>query len=197
MRRAHFLRQKVSRRCPSLACTQCRVEIPNREAMTAGEIAQRFSTGHVPASRLKARVGTEEGRHRGRGKARQNVHYGLREDALAGTLVHFLTEICRVRVRSDVIAPRRPSGRKRSGSYLMPDRIQRSFRIWVVADACCWQILSEVGLEVSVELCAPRDAAPAVVDRLLHGLIFATLFHGPTGNDDLGMQCLRRIDGRN
>jgi hypothetical protein len=29
-----------------------------------------------------------------REKRGQNVHYGLREDALTGTLVHFLAEVC-------------------------------------------------------------------------------------------------------
>ena len=29
-----------------------------------------------------------------REKRGQNVHYGLKEDALTGTLVHFLAEVC-------------------------------------------------------------------------------------------------------
>jgi DNA-binding transcriptional ArsR family regulator len=61
--------------------------------MTAGEIAERFVRHDVATGHLQTLVGPGEtpgwsgARRRG-----MNVHYGLKEDALTGTLVHFLAE---------------------------------------------------------------------------------------------------------
>jgi len=62
--------------------------------MTAGEIVQRFS-GVISQPAISKHLGILE--NAGlvwREKRGQNVHYGLKEDALAGTLVHFLGEVC-------------------------------------------------------------------------------------------------------
>jgi ArsR family transcriptional regulator len=50
-----------------------------------------------------------------REKRGRNVHYGLEEDALTGTLVHFLAEVC-PRSRPFRKGQRRCAGRKRERS---------------------------------------------------------------------------------
>jgi ArsR family transcriptional regulator, arsenate/arsenite/antimonite-responsive transcriptional repressor len=62
--------------------------------MTAGEIVSRFAeTMSQPAISKHLSV-LENAGLVWREKRGQNVHYGLRGDALAGTLVHFLAEVC-------------------------------------------------------------------------------------------------------
>ena len=62
--------------------------------MTAGEIAQRFARMMTqPAISKHLSVLENAGLVR-REKRGQNVHYGLNEDTLAGSLVHFLAEVC-------------------------------------------------------------------------------------------------------
>jgi len=62
--------------------------------MTAGEIVKRFAeTMSQPAISKHLSV-LENAGLVWREKRGQNVHYGLREDALAGALVHFLAEVC-------------------------------------------------------------------------------------------------------
>jgi ArsR family transcriptional regulator len=62
--------------------------------MTAGEIAERFAeTMSQPATSKHLSV-LENAGLVWREKRGQNVHYGLKEDALTGTLVHFLAEVC-------------------------------------------------------------------------------------------------------
>jgi len=62
--------------------------------MTAGEIAQRFAdTMSQPATSKHLSI-LEGAGLVWREKRGQNVHYGLKEDALTGTLVHFLAEVC-------------------------------------------------------------------------------------------------------
>ena len=62
--------------------------------MTAGEIATRFSdTMSQPAISKHLSV-LENAGVVWREKRGQNVHYGLKDDALTGTLVHFLAEVC-------------------------------------------------------------------------------------------------------
>jgi ArsR family transcriptional regulator len=62
--------------------------------MTAGEIAQRFA-GMMTQPAISKHLSVLENaglvRREKRGK---NVHYGLKEDTLAGSLVHFLAEVC-------------------------------------------------------------------------------------------------------
>ena len=62
--------------------------------MTAGEIVQRF-TGMMSQPAISKHLSVLE--NAGliwREKRGLNVHYGLKEDALSGTLVHFLAEVC-------------------------------------------------------------------------------------------------------
>jgi ArsR family transcriptional regulator len=64
--------------------------------MTAGEIGERFA-GIMSQPAISKHLSVLE--HAGvvwRQKRGMNVHYGLNEDALAGTLVHFLAEVCPV-----------------------------------------------------------------------------------------------------
>jgi DNA-binding transcriptional ArsR family regulator len=62
--------------------------------MTAGEIAQRFADiMSQPAISKHLSILANAGLI-WREKRGMNVHYGLREDALTGTLVHFLAEVC-------------------------------------------------------------------------------------------------------
>jgi ArsR family transcriptional regulator, arsenate/arsenite/antimonite-responsive transcriptional repressor len=62
--------------------------------MTAGEIVARFAeTMSQPAISKHLSV-LENAGLVWREKRGQNVHYGLQEAALTGTLVHFLTEVC-------------------------------------------------------------------------------------------------------
>jgi DNA-binding transcriptional ArsR family regulator len=62
--------------------------------MTAGEIAQRFAAVMSQPAISKHLTVLENAGLVWREKRGQNVHYGLKEDALTGTLVHFLAEIC-------------------------------------------------------------------------------------------------------
>src|SRR6202790_5201073 len=62
--------------------------------MTAGEIAQRFVDMMSQPAISKHLSVLENAGLVWREKRGQNVHYGLREAALAGTLVHFLAEVC-------------------------------------------------------------------------------------------------------
>jgi DNA-binding transcriptional ArsR family regulator len=62
--------------------------------MTAGEIALRFSTTMSQPAVSKHLSVLENAGLVWRQKRRQNVHYGLKEDALTSTLVRFLAEIC-------------------------------------------------------------------------------------------------------
>jgi ArsR family transcriptional regulator, arsenate/arsenite/antimonite-responsive transcriptional repressor len=62
--------------------------------MTAGEIAQRFAdTMSQPAISKHLSV-LENAGIVWREKRGQNVHYGLKEEALTASLVHFLAEVC-------------------------------------------------------------------------------------------------------
>jgi ArsR family transcriptional regulator len=62
--------------------------------MTAGEIAKRFAEAMSQPAISKHLSVLENAGLVWREKRGQNVHYGLREDALTGTLVHFLAEVC-------------------------------------------------------------------------------------------------------
>src|SRR5262244_1511722 len=62
--------------------------------MTAGEIADRFSSMMSAPAVSKHLSILENAGLVWREKRGQNVHYGLKEDALTGTLVHFLAEVC-------------------------------------------------------------------------------------------------------
>ena len=62
--------------------------------MTAGEIVERF-TGVMSQPAISKHLSVLESSGLvWREKRGQNVHYGLREDALAGTLVQFLAQVC-------------------------------------------------------------------------------------------------------
>jgi DNA-binding transcriptional ArsR family regulator len=62
--------------------------------MTAGEIAQRFAdTMSQPAISKHLSV-LENAGIVWREKRGQNVHYGLKEEALTASLVHVLAEVC-------------------------------------------------------------------------------------------------------
>src|SRR5262245_40430357 len=62
--------------------------------MTAGEIAQRFADIMSQPAISKHLSKLENAGLIWREKRGMNVHYGLKEDALTGTLVHFLAEVC-------------------------------------------------------------------------------------------------------
>ena len=62
--------------------------------MTAGEVAQRFASMMSQPAISKHLSVLENAGLVWREKRGQNVHYGLKEDALTATLVHFLAEIC-------------------------------------------------------------------------------------------------------
>jgi ArsR family transcriptional regulator, arsenate/arsenite/antimonite-responsive transcriptional repressor len=82
--------------------------------MTAGEIVQRFATMMSQPAISKHLSVLENAGLVWREKRGQNVHYGLREDALAGTLVHFLAEVCprsRPLRKESAEAARRKKGR--------------------------------------------------------------------------------------
>jgi DNA-binding transcriptional ArsR family regulator len=83
--------------------------------MTAGEIANRFAeTMSQPAISKHLSI-LENAGLVWREKRGQNVHYGLNEEAVTGTLVHFLAEICprsRPFRRDSAEAAKRKSGRK-------------------------------------------------------------------------------------
>src|ERR1700736_5989760 len=62
--------------------------------MTAGEIVQRFADMISQPAISKHLSVLENSGLVWREKRGQNVHYGLMEDALTGTLVHFLGQVC-------------------------------------------------------------------------------------------------------
>ena len=62
--------------------------------MTAGEIADRFTSMMSQPAISKHLAVLENAGLVWREKRGMNVHYGLKGDALTGTLVHFLGEIC-------------------------------------------------------------------------------------------------------
>jgi ArsR family transcriptional regulator, arsenate/arsenite/antimonite-responsive transcriptional repressor len=62
--------------------------------MTAGEIAERFAGIMSQPAISKHLSVLENAGLVWREKRGMNVHYGLQEAALAGTLVHFLAEVC-------------------------------------------------------------------------------------------------------
>jgi ArsR family transcriptional regulator len=62
--------------------------------MTAGEISQRFAGIMSQPAISKHLSVLENAGLVWREKRGQNMHYGLKETALAGTLVHFLGEVC-------------------------------------------------------------------------------------------------------
>jgi ArsR family transcriptional regulator, arsenate/arsenite/antimonite-responsive transcriptional repressor len=66
----------------------------SRTDMTAGEIAQRFARIMSQPAISKHLSVLENSGLVWREKRGQNVHYGLREDALSATLVHFLGQVC-------------------------------------------------------------------------------------------------------
>ncbi|MFZ1101506.1 MAG: metalloregulator ArsR/SmtB family transcription factor [Hyphomicrobiaceae bacterium] len=66
----------------------------SRTDMTAGEIAQRFADAMSQPAISKHLSVLENAGLVWREKRGQNVHYGLKEAALTGTLVHFLAEVC-------------------------------------------------------------------------------------------------------
>ena len=83
--------------------------------MTAGAIAERFKdTMSAPAVSKHLSV-LENAGLVWREKRGQNVHYGLKEDALSATLVHFLAEVCPrsrpLRKESAAAAKRKSTGK--------------------------------------------------------------------------------------
>jgi len=62
--------------------------------MTAGEIAERFAGLISQPATSKHLSVLENAGLVWREKRGQNVHYGLNESALTGTLAHFLAEVC-------------------------------------------------------------------------------------------------------
>jgi ArsR family transcriptional regulator len=83
--------------------------------MTAGEIANRFADAMSQPAISKHLSILENAGLVWREKRGQNVHYGLNEEAVTGTLVHFLAEICprsRPFRRDSAEAAKRKSGRK-------------------------------------------------------------------------------------
>jgi DNA-binding transcriptional ArsR family regulator len=89
----------------------------SRTDMTAGEIAQRFAAAMSQPAISKHLSVLENAGLVWREKRGQNVHYGLKQDALAATLVHFLAEVCprsRPFRKESVAAARRKKGAKNS-----------------------------------------------------------------------------------
>jgi ArsR family transcriptional regulator len=87
----------------------------SRTDMTAGEIAQRFADMMSQPAISKHLSVLENAGLVWREKRGQNVHYGLKEDALTGTLVHFLAEVCprsRPFRKESAAAARRKKGTK-------------------------------------------------------------------------------------
>jgi DNA-binding transcriptional ArsR family regulator len=119
--------------------------------MTAGEIAQRFASMMSQPAISKHLSVLENAGLVWREKRGQNVHYGLKEDALTGTLVHFLAEVCprsRPFRKDSAEAARRKKGRrveaKPGACEALPRRILqrrvsylRDFVHWRFSDACC------------------------------------------------------------
>ena len=85
--------------------------------MTAGEIALRFADMMSQPAISKHLSVLENAGLVWREKRGQNVHYGLKEDALTSTLVHFLAEVCpRSRpFRKESAAAAKRKGNRRGG----------------------------------------------------------------------------------
>ena len=66
----------------------------SRTDMTAGEIAERFADMMSQPAISKHLSVLENAGIVWREKRGQNVHYGLKEEALTSSLVHFLAEVC-------------------------------------------------------------------------------------------------------
>ena len=62
--------------------------------MTAGQIAERFADMMSQPAISKHLSVLENAGLVWREKRGQNVHYGLKEEALTSSLVHFLAEVC-------------------------------------------------------------------------------------------------------
>lgn len=84
--------------------------------MTAGEIAQRFADMMSQPAISKHLSILENAGLVWREKRGQNMHYGIREDALTGALVGFLGEVCPrsrpLRKESAEIAQKREMSKK-------------------------------------------------------------------------------------
>jgi len=86
--------------------------------MNAGEIAERFKDIMSAPAISKHLSILENAGLVWREKRGQNVHYGLKEDALASTLVHFLGEVCpksRPLRRESAVAAERKKGSEPGG----------------------------------------------------------------------------------
>jgi ArsR family transcriptional regulator, arsenate/arsenite/antimonite-responsive transcriptional repressor len=83
--------------------------------MTAGEIAQRFASMMSQPAISKHLSILENSGLVWRDKRGQNMHYGLKEDALTSTLVQFLAKVCprsrRFAKDSAAAAKRKKNGR--------------------------------------------------------------------------------------
>ena len=66
----------------------------SKTEMTAGQIVERFKDIMSAPAVSKHLSVLENAGLVWREKRGQNVHYGLRDENLAGTLVHFLAEVC-------------------------------------------------------------------------------------------------------
>jgi ArsR family transcriptional regulator len=66
----------------------------SRTDMTAGEIVERFADAMSQPAISKHLSILENAGLVWRAKRGQNVHYGLKEDVVTTTLVHFLGEVC-------------------------------------------------------------------------------------------------------
>jgi len=62
--------------------------------MTAGQIAERFADVMSAPAISKHLAVLENAGLVWREKRGQNVHYGLKDETLSATLVHFLAEVC-------------------------------------------------------------------------------------------------------
>ena len=79
--------------------------------MTAGDIVERFAEMMSQPAISKHLSVLEKAGLVWREKRGQSIHYELKEDALTGTLVHFLAEVC-PRTRPFRKAVRRPLRKK-------------------------------------------------------------------------------------
>ena len=86
--------------------------VDNARDMTAGEIVERFAEMMSQPTISKHLSVLENAGLVWREKRGQSVHYGLKEDALTGMLVHFLAEVC-PRTRPFRKAVRRPLDARR------------------------------------------------------------------------------------
>jgi ArsR family transcriptional regulator len=87
--------------------------------MTAGEIVQRFADVMSQPAISKHLSILENAGLVWREKRGQSVHYGLKEDMVAGTLVRFLGEVCpRSRpFRDEIEAARRKKSQKSDDKF--------------------------------------------------------------------------------